>query len=113
MAIRPHIALDERLSILRSTDHFRSWNSLDDKRVCVLCEKTFNGRQVQIKRSRSGCLQICCPTEGCTGGPNQWVYPGNPLLSDTAYQDWWRALGEHDQHRTGIAKPLFGTRRYA
>src|SRR5438309_11838139 len=30
---------DERLSILRACDHFREWQSLDDRRVCVVCDR--------------------------------------------------------------------------
>ncbi len=45
-----HINLDDRLSILRVGDPSRSWNSLDDQRVCVLCGRKFKGRQVDIRR---------------------------------------------------------------
>jgi hypothetical protein len=114
MALKPHFALDERLAILRATDHFRSWSSLDDQRVCVLCEKTFNGRQVGITRSRSRRYHLHCPTEGCTAGPNQWVYPGNPLISETAYRDWWRALGAKEERAaSSLAKKIYHHRRYA
>jgi hypothetical protein len=92
MAIRPHLPLDERLTILRSTDQFRNWNSLDDNRVCILCEKQFSGRQVGITRGRGGRYRLHCPTDGCKAGPEHWVYPGNPLVSQAAYQDWQRAL---------------------
>ena len=94
MAMKPHLALDERLSILQTADHFRSWNSLDDKRVCILCDRSFIGRQVEITRSRSGRVHLHCPTEGCNSEPNHWVYPGNPLVSETAFQDWARAFDE-------------------
>jgi hypothetical protein len=92
MAIQPHLPLDERLTILRQTDQFRTWSSLDDKRVCVLCDKTFSGRQVGISRNRAGRIQLHCPTDRCGAGPGHWVYPGNPLISEAAYQDWNRAL---------------------
>ena len=92
MAIRPHLPLDERLQILRRADQFRTWSSLDDKRVCILCYKKFSGRQIEITRSRTGGYELHCPTERCNAGPNQWVYPGNPLISEAAYADWQRAL---------------------
>ena len=92
MAIRPHLPLDERLTILRATDQFRNWSSLDDQRVCILCEKEFSGRQVEIIKARGGRYRLHCPTEGCNSGPGHWVYPGNPLVSEAAYQDWQRAL---------------------
>ena len=97
MRTRHHFGLDERLSILRAADKFRKWASLDDKRVCVLCETQFTGRQVQIARDRRGHFQLHCPTESCKAGPGRWVYPGNPLVSETVYQDWWRALGDGDE----------------
>ena len=96
MAIRPHLPLDERLLILRATDPFRTWSSLDDKRVCILCDKKFSGRQVEITRSRSGGYQLHCPTDGCDAGPRRWVYPGNPLVSEAAYKDRQRALLDLD-----------------
>jgi hypothetical protein len=92
MAIKPHLPLDERLSVLRENDRFRNWSSLDDQRVCILCEKQFTGRQVEISRNRTGRYELHCPTQGCKGGPNHWVYPGNPLVSEAAYKDWQRAM---------------------
>jgi hypothetical protein len=44
-----HVNLDDRLSILRTGDRFRIWNSLDDQRVCNVCERKFKGRQVEIR----------------------------------------------------------------
>jgi hypothetical protein len=92
MAIKPHLPLEERLSALRGADQFRNWTSLDDKRVCILCDRSFTGRQVEITRSRSGRVDLHCPTDGCTADPSHWVYPGNPLVSETVYKDWSRAL---------------------
>ena len=96
MTIRPHIALDERLLILRETDQFRTWSTLDDQRVCILCDKKFSGRQVEISRSRTGRYELRCPADGCKAGPSQWVYPGNPLVSEVAYADWQCALADAD-----------------
>jgi hypothetical protein len=86
---------NERLSILRACDHFREWQSLDDGRVCVVCNRTFNGHEVQIVMIGNG-YKLLCPTASCESGVHQWVYQGNPLLSDAAYADWWRALGSTD-----------------
>jgi hypothetical protein len=94
MATPRHLPLGERLLILRATDKFREWHSLDDKRICVLCDKTFSGRQVEMTLDRFGHVELHCPTEGCKGGPGKWVYPGNPLVSEIAYRDWQRALEE-------------------
>jgi hypothetical protein len=96
MATRPHLPLDERLRFLRAADKFREWTSLDDQRVCVLCDKTFNGRQVEMRRDRTGHIRLRCPTEGCNGELSHWVYPGNPLISEIAFQDWQRALNKDD-----------------
>jgi hypothetical protein len=84
-----HLQLDERLSILRDEDHFRRWDSLGDKRLCIVCEKTFTGRQIEIRRNRNGGHELRCPTAGCNSQPPQWVYP---LNSEPVYQDWWRPL---------------------
>ena len=42
-----NVKLDE-LSILRAGDRFRKWNSLDDRRVCSVCERKFKGKQIEI-----------------------------------------------------------------
>jgi hypothetical protein len=108
MAITPHVPLDERLLILRAADPLRKWTSLDDKRICILCDKQFSGRQVVITRGRTPHLRVHCPTDGCNAGPSQWVHPGNPLVSDVSYEDWQRAFTASEttsasQQRTSAA----------
>jgi hypothetical protein len=96
-----HLKSDERLSILRAEDQFRRWNSLDDERFCIVCEKKFNGRQIEIRRFASGRYELHCPTEGCNSGSHQWVYPGTPLVSDIVDPDWWRASERETQKLSG------------
>jgi len=82
----------DRLEVLQSLDHFRAWRywkSLDDQRVCILCEKKFNGHEVQITRSDNGKYELQCPTKDCNSGPHQWVYPDAPLIPDTTEPDCW------------------------
>jgi hypothetical protein len=81
---------EDRLSILRAEDQFRHWSSLDDQRFCILCERKFNGRQIEIQIFSNGKYQLHCPTEECNSGPHQWVYPGTPLVSDIVDPDWSR-----------------------
>jgi hypothetical protein len=102
--MKTHLQLDDRLSILRAQDRFRNWRSLDDRRICILCDKTFNGRQIEITRHRHGEFRIHCPTEGCHSKPHQWVYPGNPLVSGRSFNDWWRALTEPDEEVVTAAR---------
>jgi hypothetical protein len=87
-----HLKPEDRLSILRAEDQFRRWNSLDDERFCILCERKFSGHQVEVRRFANGKHELHCPTEGCHSGPHQWVYPGTPVISDIVDPDWWRAL---------------------
>lgn len=94
-----HLKPEDRLSILRAGDQFRAWKSLDDQRVCILCEKKFNGHGVKITRTGDGRYELHCPTERCNSGPHQWVYPGTPLISDIIEPNWWRAIGE-DRRRS-------------
>jgi hypothetical protein len=96
-----HVKSDERLSIVRAEDQFRRWSSLDDERFCIVCEKKFNGRQIEIRRFANGRYELHCPTEGCNSGPHQWVYPGTPLVSDIVDPDWWRASGSQLSERAG------------
>src|SRR6266481_9381818 len=83
-----HINLDDRLSNLRVGDRSRSWNSLDDQRLCVLCGRKFKGRQVDIRRLPRGKLKLCCPTLGCTSTPHQWMYPAS--RATRAVETNWR-----------------------
>ena len=78
-----------KLQLLQSE---RGWASLEETRQCVLCEKTFSGRQVRVRRDRSGTSHLCCPTPRCPSTPAQWVHPGNPLISEEAWRDWVRLL---------------------
>ena len=101
-----HLNLEDRLSILRTEDQFRRWQSLDDERLCILCERKFNGRQVDVRRFTNGKHQLHCPTEGCDSGPHQWVYPGTPLISDIIDPDWWSALGKKPRRRSGLSSDV-------
>ena len=60
MAIHRHLASDEKLDALRKGDPVHKWLSLDDRRSCILCEKTFSGRQVDVVVSpdRPGALAL-------------------------------------------------------
>jgi hypothetical protein len=104
--MKAHLQLDDRLSILRGEDRFRSWNSLDDQRLCIICERKFNGRQVEIRSIPNGKYELHCPTEGCDSGPHQWVYPGTALVSDIVDPDWSRTPN------TEWARPLNGPVRF-
>ena|SRR6266513_1671724 len=61
----------ERLEILRGVDVQRHWSSLDEKRVCVICEKIITGRQIEI-RGGPDHYSLHCPTEDCPAAFSQW-----------------------------------------
>src|SRR5438094_9658268 len=83
--------LDARLSILRTGDRLRKWNSLDDQRVCSVCERKFKGRQIEIRCFRRGRYTLHCPTLGCTSEPHQWLYPRAAVVSKIDKPGWWGA----------------------
>jgi len=99
-----HVTLDDRLSILRAGDHFRRWNSLDDQRICSVCERKFKGRQVEVRRFTSGRHTLHCPTLGCPSGPYQWLYPRAAVVSKIAQPDWWGA-GKQAARRAAESMP--------
>jgi hypothetical protein len=68
---------EEKLAILQASDLRRKWYSLDDQRVCVLCDRTITGRQIEITREPGGMFSVHCPTEGCPAVPSDWFYRGN------------------------------------
>jgi hypothetical protein len=94
-----HLKLDERLSILRAEDRFRRWSSLDDERLCIICKRKFNGRQVEVRRLRNRKYELHCPTEGCNSRPHLWIYPATPLVSHVAKSSWWYSASNKQEHR--------------
>jgi hypothetical protein len=70
------VTADEKLRILRQQDPLRNWQSLDDARVCVLCDQSINGHLVKFRKDRNGLVFAACPTRSCEGTPSEWVYPG-------------------------------------
>jgi hypothetical protein len=99
-----HVKLDDRLSILRDGDRSRKWNSLDDQRVCSVCERRFKGRQIEIRRFPGGRYKMYCPTLGCPSRPNQWFYPKTQVVSEIAKPERWRA-GKQPLHRQARLTP--------
>jgi hypothetical protein len=75
--INPSLLPEDKLAILQATDLRRKWHSLDDQRVCVLCDRTITGRQIEVTRGPGGKLSIHCPTEGCPSVPSDWFYQGS------------------------------------
>jgi hypothetical protein len=72
-----HLLPEEKLSILQTADSRRKWYSLDDRRVCVLCDRAITGRQVEVMRDAAGGYSLRCPTEGCPSLPSDWFYHGS------------------------------------
>jgi hypothetical protein len=72
------LGTQERLQWLRRIDHAAPWSSLDDRRSCPLCERTFTGREVKIAGGtrNSGRLRLQCPTEGCISTMSDWIAAG-------------------------------------
>lgn len=71
-----HVPLDEKLSVLHEVDAFRKWSSLDDRRVCALCDKVINGRMIDIWQDKRGIFHLHCPTPGCPATARDWLYHG-------------------------------------
>jgi hypothetical protein len=93
------LGLSEKLTALRQADHSHLWESLDDRVSCILCERTFTGRQIEVSVGSTGRVRVKCPTDGCSGTPNVWVSPGNPLVSEKAWRDWERLFSGRKQRR--------------
>jgi hypothetical protein len=94
----------DKLTILQANDHFRDWHTLDDKRVCALCDRKFTGHDVVISSS-SDEVQLRCPTTNCQSGVHQWVYQANPLISQKSEENWWQALGSNDESDNAGSAP--------
>lgn len=68
---------EEKLAIIQAADLRRKWHSLDDQRICVLCDRTITGRQLDVVRKSGGTFSVRCPTPGCPSVPSDWFYQGN------------------------------------
>jgi hypothetical protein len=84
-----------KLSILQANDHFRDWHTLDDERVCALCDRKFTGRDVVISTMGDE-VELHCPTPDCQSGVHQWLHLGKTFRSEKNENDWWHALGSND-----------------
>jgi hypothetical protein len=104
-----HVKLDERLSVLRAEDRFRTWRSLDDQRLCMICKRKFNGRQVEIRRLRNRKYELHCPTDGCKAVPHLWIHPATPLVAYVRELDWYRVAGQ--EQRTSSSEQMAKDRR--
>lgn len=82
--MNPHLLPEEKLALLQTADPRRKWHSLDDQRVCVLCDRTITGRQIEVIRDSSGAYSFRCPTEGCASLPSDWFYHGNACSGQRA-----------------------------
>ncbi len=100
------LAGETKLKWLREADPERPWQSLDDTRHCILCEKTISGRSIVVSTNRRGVVILRCPTRGCRSTPAEWVHPENPLVSEDAWRDWVRMLDSLCDEELVNRKPL-------
>ncbi|HEV2804755.1 MAG TPA: hypothetical protein VGW57_07485 [Chthoniobacterales bacterium] len=73
----PTLPPEDKLAVLQANDLRRKWHSLDDQRVCVLCDRIITGREVEVRRDPNGTLSVHCPTHDCPSVPSDWFYQGN------------------------------------
>src|SRR6266566_5086742 len=85
MALLPPIELaeKEKLQVLQRLDNFRAWQSLDEKRYCLVCSKIITGQQIQVIGGTRGTgpLRIICPTPDCHSISMDWVLPTDEVLA--------------------------------
>lgn len=63
---------EEKLAVLRAADKERKWYSLDDKRVCTVCDRSFRGSQIDIVTDGNGSHHLHCPTPECPSKIDHW-----------------------------------------
>lgn len=77
---------DEKLALLRGTDEGSYWYSLDDKRICAICERTLSGRDIRFQATGNGGYRLRCPTEDCPSDATQWLVWRNPPEADSCVE---------------------------
>ena len=90
---------EDKLDALRKGNPFQPWESLDDRRVCIVCRKSFIGRQVEFSVSALGHARLHCPTEDCPGTPRVWIQ-AEKLIPQEVWEDWKRVLDAPEQLRS-------------
>jgi len=80
----PNLLPEQKLAVLQALDTRRKWHSLDDQRVCVLCDRVITGRQIRLIQDGAGSFVAQCPTEGCASVPSDWFYHGSASMSAKA-----------------------------
>ena len=73
--MQTHFPPEERLAILKASDSARKWYSLDDKRVCAICDRVFTGRQIDIQSDPKRRYFLACPTPTCPSNISHWLPP--------------------------------------
>ena len=86
------LGLQDKLVVLQESDSYRKWNSLDDQRVCVLCEKLISGRMIEVWQDEIGTFLLHCPTPGCPGTPRDWFYCGLKRSRQSKALGHWRPV---------------------
>jgi hypothetical protein len=85
VALLPPIKLSDgdKLEVLRRLDQFRNWDSLEEKRYCLVCSTLITGREVQVIGGTrgTGALRMICPSDGCHSIPMDWVRPTDEVLA--------------------------------
>jgi hypothetical protein len=81
LVFRGGIPIEDKLDTIRRLDSSGTWESLDDRRYCTVCKKTFSGRQIEVARSarRLNRLSLHCPTVACDSTPEDWKPARAPL----------------------------------
>ena len=71
------VEAEDKLRWLRRLDRSREWESMDDRRSCRCCGKTFTGRQLQVVGGTRGHgpVRFVCATPNCLSTPADWHYP--------------------------------------
>ena len=86
MALLPPIKLSDgdKLEVLRRLDQFRKWNSLEEKRYCLVCGTIITGRDIRVigGTHRMAPLRVICPSDGCHSIPMDWVRPTEEVLAN-------------------------------
>ncbi len=90
----------ERLKILRLTDEERRWYTVDDKRLCLICERIISGRDIRIEGGPEK-FSLACPTDGCPGTYSHWflyrptpAQPAAPAQEGSGEMDFLADFGQ-------------------
>ena len=98
----------DKLRVLQRLDKYRRWQSLDEKRYCLICSRIITGHEIQVIGGTrgNGPLRIICATANCRSIPMDWVLPTEEVLQNNQKPVGMQDYLQPQSHSHARANPI-------